>query len=150
MSDIAEHIEGAEKITKIFGYWPSFHDAEIINFNLWRGDVDEKRQTWVFPVLTLLFHAMEGTKLVDEHGNSIHDTLITLRFHSIDNLEVDGFNYQNAMYSLEIERKEKSNGPSPYFEVSFDPAFGIGASFTCLRIEVVEVTPAPSAIGATT
>ena len=54
-------IEGSEKITEIFGYWPSFHDAEIINFHLWRGDVDAGRNRYIFPVLTLLVNLWELT-----------------------------------------------------------------------------------------
>ncbi len=32
-------------------------------------------------------------------------------------------------------------GPSPYFAVEVEPAFGMGASFKCLRIEVVDAVP---------
>lgn len=143
MSDIAEHIEGTEKITNVFGYWPSFHDAEIINFHLWRGDLSEERQTWIFPVLTTLIHVKEMTSEVDSGGFFVtrHHTLVTLRFHSIDNLDMNGFNYQNVISSLHIERKQRSDGPSPYFEVNFGQCFGVGASFTCLRIELVDVRP---------
>jgi hypothetical protein len=49
MDDLVNLIEGSQKITDIFGYWPSFHDAEIISFHLWRGDVDSNRSSYVFP-----------------------------------------------------------------------------------------------------
>jgi hypothetical protein len=144
MSDIAEHIEGAEKITRTFGYWPSFHDAEIINFHLWRGDVDPERKTYIFPALTLLIHVWELTNEVNPNGYLVcrHHTLATLRFHTVfQDIQMSGFNSQNAIFGLHIERKERSDGPSPYFEVNLAPAHGISASFTCMRVEVVEASP---------
>jgi hypothetical protein len=53
---------------------------------------------------------------------------------------MQGFNHQNAIFHLAIEHKVRSAGPSPYFSIHLDPAFGIDASFTCLRVEVVEAT----------
>lgn len=37
-------IEHAETLTHVFGHWPSFHDAEVLEINLWRGDVDPARE----------------------------------------------------------------------------------------------------------
>jgi hypothetical protein len=33
MMNIEARIEGSSKLTDIFGYWPSFHDAEVTEFN---------------------------------------------------------------------------------------------------------------------
>jgi len=30
MENIETLIQGSEKLTNIFGYWPDFHDAEVI------------------------------------------------------------------------------------------------------------------------
>jgi hypothetical protein len=38
-------------------------------------------------------------------------------------------------------RRTRDEGPTPYFAVDFDPSFGIGATFTCLRVEIVEALP---------
>jgi hypothetical protein len=42
-------IENSERLASIFGYWPSFHDAEVIKFDLWRGDVQPEENRYVFP-----------------------------------------------------------------------------------------------------
>jgi hypothetical protein len=133
-------IEGSEKITEIFGYWPSFHDAEIINFHLWRGDVDAGRNRYIFPVLTLLVNLWELTSEVNSDGFLVckHHTLAKLKFHDVHDLTMNGFNQQNAIFHLAIEHKERSEGPSPYFAVSLEPASGIDPPFSCLRIEVAE------------
>ena len=140
MPDIESLIQGSQKLTDIFGYWPSFHDAEVIELHFWRGDVDPDRNCYVFPVLTVKLHVLELTNEVDERGHLVrrHHTLATLRFHSVDEFSMEGFNHQNAIFELSIEQRECTDGPSPFFFVEFKPAFGISASFTCSHVEVVD------------
>ncbi len=52
MNEPEKLIEGSERLTAIFGYWPSFHDAEVVKFDLWRGDVEPEAERYIFPVLT--------------------------------------------------------------------------------------------------
>lgn len=135
MSDIAEHIEGSDKITSVFGYWPSFHDAEILCFELRRGGVGLAVLTP--PVLTLQVRHWQMTNEVKPDGYFVHEheTISTLRFYKVDDVKLDGFNRQNVIFDLRIERKEQ------HFDVALEPCFGIEASFTCARIEVVDVQP---------
>jgi hypothetical protein len=136
-------IQGSNKLTGIFGCWPSFHDAEIHELHFWRGDVDPDRESYVFPVLTVKFHVWELTNEVDERGYLIcrHHTLTTLRFHDVDEFKMEGFNHQNAIFGLSIDQQEYSPVQSPSFAVRFQPAFGISASFRCFRVEVVDAIP---------
>ena len=48
MTNIETRIDGSEKLTRIFGYWPSFHDAEVIELNFWRGDVNPEVERYIF------------------------------------------------------------------------------------------------------
>lgn len=136
-------VKGSEKLTRIFGYWPSFHDAEIIEMHFWRGDVEPEQERYEFPVLALKLHLWELTNEADSKGFLVrrHQTLATLRFFDVDAFEMEGFNHQNAILSLSIDRRERPEGPSPFFSVVLQPAFGMGAEFTCLRIEVVDAIP---------
>jgi hypothetical protein len=70
-----------------------------------------------------------------------HRTLATLRFIDVDNFRMEGFNHQNAILGLSVTQQQRAEGPSPYFAVHVDPAFGMGASFSCLRVEVVDALP---------
>ena len=138
MSSIESYIVGSQKLTDIFGQWPSFHDAEIMELRLWRGDVrpgdwDDRN---VFPVVTAKFH-------VFIENPSSHHTLTTLRFEDVDDFRMEGFNHQNAILELSIHihpRGTFGDGQDlpPYLVVQFKPAFGMGASFRCFRIEVVD------------
>ena len=139
-ANIADLIEGSEKLTKIFGFWPSFHDAEVLEMNLWRGDVEPNRGSYVFPVLTAKIHLWELTDEVGPSGNFVlrHHTLALLRFHAVSGLNLSGFNHQNAIFGLSVVREERQEGPSPMFAVEFERAFGVEAQFDCSRVEVVE------------
>ena len=140
MSGIESSIEGSDKLTGIFGFWPSFHDAEILDLHFWRGDFEPEQKRYILPVLTVKFHVWELTQEVDARGYLVlrHHTLTTLRFHDVDEFKMEGFNHQNAIFGLSIIRQERRDGPSPFFLVEFEPAFGMTASFRCLRVEVVD------------
>jgi len=140
MVGIESFIKGSEKLTSIYGSWPSFHDAEVIELQYWRGDV--KPGDWddrnVFPVLTTKIH------IFIESPTSQH-TLATLRFEDVDDFKMEGFNHLNAILGLSIciqDRGKFKSGESlpPCLTVEFQPAFGMGASFRCFRIEVVDAS----------
>ena len=136
--DISTLIENSEKLTGLFGYWPTFHDAEILELHLWRGDVDPGAKRYIFPVLMMKMHTWELTNEVNEKGFYVlrHHTLVSLRFHDVSELRMEGFNQQNAIFGLSIEHKE---GAFPsLFVIKMEPAFGVGAEFTCSRVEVVD------------
>lgn len=66
--DPSPYIENGNKITEIFGYWPTFHDAEIHNVSMSIAD----GEPWVpgssSPVLEMEIHVFEMTKDVTEEG----------------------------------------------------------------------------------
>ena len=142
MTDPAHLIEGSEKLTTVFGYWPSFHDAEVIEFNLWRGEIDTDAGKYIFPTLTTKVHLWEMTSEVDARGYYVlrHHTLATLRFHDIAEFQMDGFNHQNAIQGLSIVVEERE-ASTPFIRVEFEPAFGVGCAFRCTRMEVLSAEP---------
>jgi hypothetical protein len=133
-------IGNSERLIEIFGYWPTFHDAEIIDLHLWRGNVEPEAGRYVFPVLTVKLHVWEITNEVNTEGFLVSrcHTLSTLRFHNVDEFRMEGFNHQNAILGLSIVQEERAQPPSPVFAVRFDAAFGMGASFFCSGVEVVD------------
>jgi hypothetical protein len=110
------YIENSERITDIFGRWPSFHDAEVVNLGLWRGDVDSERNASRYPALTLEIDHWEMTSEVDEKGflRLRNRTRSTLEFRDVQAFRMDGFNQQNIMMELILERTEDSD-PHPKF-----------------------------------
>ena len=140
MASIEARIERSEKLTQIFGYWPSFHDAEVIELNLWRGNVNPEEAHYEFPECTVKLHLWEITREVDPKGFYIlrNHTLAIIRFYEVQDVRVDGFNHQNAIARLDIAEEQGSSAATSIFNVSLPAAFGVDASFKCSRIEVVE------------
>lgn len=143
MENIESSIAGSEKLTSIFGYWPSFHDAEVLELHFLRGDVRPEKGVCKFPSLTLKIHLWALTKEVDTKGYLVlrNHTLTTLRFQEVNTFEMEGFNHQNAMMSLSIKQDQQTKGHLPSFAVTIQAAFGMGAAFKCTGVEVVDANP---------
>lgn len=77
MENIESLIQGGEKLTGIFGYWSSFHDAETIDLYFWRGAVEPDQDRYDFPVLTLRIHVWERTNDVNSKG------FLVLKHHTL-------------------------------------------------------------------
>jgi hypothetical protein len=142
-------VDGAQKLRAFFGAWPCFHDAEIIELHLWRGHVypgdwDDRN---VFPVLTAKICVLEATQPgATGAGN---DVLVTLRFHGVDELKMQDFNHHNSIVALSVSKRSRGNFTTgkelpPHLVVAFEQGFGLAASFSCYRIEVLSVEPAPA------
>lgn len=114
------------------GKWPNFHDAEIHNISIWRGDVQPDDDVWIGPVieLTLELCAVKNPYMV------------VLKFHDCESIKLEGFNHQNAVNDLSFkfeERGTQTNGESlaPYIAVNFEQAFGASLSFKCFRVQAI-------------
>jgi hypothetical protein len=143
MPEISQLIVGSEKLTAIFGGWPSFHDAEVHELHFLRGNVDPASSKYEFPQLTVKLHHWLMTREIDATGYYVlkNHTLTTFRFFDVDDFKMEGFNHQNVIFGLEIDEKTREERTSPYLAVNFDPSFGIDATFTCLRAEIIECIP---------
>ena len=139
--DLEKLIGGSAKLTSIFGGWPSFHDAEITEVHLERGEINQKKETFAFPVLTVKLVLWNLTSRVNETGylETEHHTLAILQFSDVENLTISGFNHQNAIMGLAIAH-QLTDGRA-LFHVCFDPAFGMGCEFDCAAIEVLNAMP---------
>ncbi len=141
-------IEGAEKLTGIFGYWPSFHDAEVVDFSLWRGDVNPEKDRWVGPVLTVKIHLWEMSEKPHEDGvlQNLKNTLAVLRFHGVNHITMAGFNHQNPIFGLSFAVQQRGmladgSPVTPYIVVEFEEAPQFATTFKCFRAEVVSAAP---------
>jgi hypothetical protein len=140
--EIHEKIKNSERLVSIFGYWPSFHDAEVIWMRLERRATSLGRG----PTVETLIHTFEMTSEVNSAGFYVlrNHVLAHLRFSRVREFVSCDFNHQNALLALSI--KDISHRQMEYinFEVTFDAAFGLEASFQCQDIEIVNVEPCNS------
>jgi hypothetical protein len=131
MSTPVTRIQNADMVTSWFGYWPSFHDAEVLEMVLSRDGTDGS------PSLSATIHAFEMTNEVTPEGYFLchKHAVVTLLFEGLDAFALDGFNHQNALSGLSIT-EANSEGP---LTVNFDGDYGLESELTCRRIEVVSI-----------
>ena len=93
-----QSIEGAEQLCKWFGYWPNFHDAEVIRLHLNRRAPS-----------SLVLHTWEMTKQVDERGYHVLGKHVIVEFimNDIVGLSLNGINQQNVIFGLKIEKRDE-------------------------------------------
>jgi hypothetical protein len=112
-------IHGAQELFAWFGYWPSFHDAEIIELHLDRKGVSSlKIETW------------EMTKETDERGfyKLAKRVLVTFLLKGVSNCDLTEFNHQNVISGLSAEKTAEG------YRLTLYPCFGLNGT-----IEVAEV-----------
>ena len=115
------------------GRWPNFHDAEVHNLSIWRGDVRPDDNVWIGPVIEL---TIELCALKNPY-------MVILKLHDCEAIKLEDFNHQNAVYDLSSKFEERgiltNGGPlAPYISVSFERAFGTSLSFKCFRVQAID------------
>jgi hypothetical protein len=95
------------------------------------------------PTITADIHVFEMTSEVSPTGHYMcrNHRVAKLRFLTVDEVQLEGFNHQNALMGLIISDESHRQIERIKFEVSFDGAYGVGLSFVCSGIEVCAVTP---------
>ena len=132
-------IRNSELLTSLFGYWPCFHDAEVVWLRL------DRRATSLGkgPTVEALIHTFEMTSEVNTAGFYVlrNHVLVQLRFARVKEVVLDGFNHQNVLNGLSIKDIRHRQMEHLNFEVAFDSTFGVTATFQCEEIEIVDVEP---------
>ncbi len=126
-----ERIENSEALISVFGYWPSFHDAEVLELLIQRNGSSSGCAS-----IVALVHVFEMTNQIKSDGHFLchKHSIVSFAFEDIDELTLDSFNYQNVLDCLSIEEMESGS-----FAVTFDSAYGLDAFFTCRHIKVKSV-----------
>jgi hypothetical protein len=106
-------LDNSEMIEGIFGFWPTFHDFEILSISLDRRGVGMSLRilTWT------------------DRGEAYYE--VVLRFDGIEDLVLEDFNHQNVMFGLDLSQTEDR------IKVEIDSVFGARCAFTCHRGSVV-------------
>ena len=134
-------IKGSERLTRVFGYWPSFHDAEIIWVRLVRGERPE--EGFAGPSIEMSIHTFEITNEVAPTGFLIlkNHVLVHFQFTKVVNVKLEDFNHQNVLFNLRIADIRQDQLESINFAISLDSSFGLSGRFRCKAAEILAVTP---------
>ncbi len=132
-------LDNESAVEDAFGYWPSFHDAEVHWLRLERYFKEELGYSE--SAVEFLIHCWEMTKEVDAKGYYIlhKHHLVRFRFEGLGESNLSGFNHQNAVFGIIICMAEGDGLKK--IKVEFEPAHGLSGYFTAASGRVVSVTP---------
>ena len=123
-------IENAGIVMNHFGYWPSFHDAEIISI-CYKRNFEEGSPSIEFRV-----YAFEMTnKLKGRYFQLIKHCIIDFELAGLHNNSMDGFNHQNALSGIGFERDGE------WLVCELYAAYGVDAKFSTKQIRVKQLLP---------
>jgi Immunity protein 50 len=116
-----------------FGRRPSFHDAEILSLSLDRtGTSCIRLYTW------------DLTSEIDAKGYYVlrNHVVVSFLLDDISDLELVGFNHQNVIFSLTVERSQDG------FKLLLGPCYGLAGTLTArsIRVEFAPGKPAQTGI----
>lgn len=106
--DILSSINGAEKLVSIYGNWPSFDSAEILNLKMERGNILEciRANNWDNQIdvsMEVNFYLFDANYADNDPRRN--PRTVTILFNGIDDISLNGFNYQNPICGLGIHHE---------------------------------------------
>jgi len=116
-----QEISGAAELHDWFGYWPTFHDAEIVSLHLNRKGSSSLR-----------VHTWDMTKEVDEKGYYVlaKHVVVEFVFETVSGLNLNGFNHQNVIFELGIKKTDSG------FRITLDECYGLTGSIDAERMSI--------------
>ncbi|MFZ0479275.1 MAG: Imm50 family immunity protein [Terriglobales bacterium] len=122
-------IPGVVELRDWFGYWPDFHDAEVISLHLnRRGNSFLRVHTW------------DATKEVDEKGNYVQTKHVVVEFilESVSDLSLNEFSGQNVISGLGIEKTASG------FRLELGACYGLAGTIDAERVSLRTTPGKPS------
>lgn len=131
-------ISGTEEVLSALGWWPSFHDAEVIHFSLSRGARPEEKKSEAQLEVQVREYETRNAGTARYELALIKNVLIRFAFTGVEQVQVDDFNFQNVINSLEFRRE--SEAPESRVQVEIESIYGFGATWFCSSARVASVT----------
>jgi hypothetical protein len=120
-------VAGAQSLYDWFGYWPTFHDAEILYLHLNRTGLSQ-----------MAVHTWHRSNRTDAESYYILEKHVVVDFalEGISDLELIQFSHQNVLGSLSIEKK--SDG----FKLVLWPCYGLAGKIEASNVSI-SLRPGP-------
>ncbi len=121
MLEVIDEVPGTSELVKWFGYWPSFHDAEVLDFKLRRTGSSAVR-----------VHTWEITNQVNGKGYFIRTkhVIVSFVFDGVTDLHLEGFNGQNVIGGLHLRQTDAG------YELRLEPCFGVEGTVAASHVHV--------------
>jgi hypothetical protein len=118
-------VPGADALFQWFGYWPDFHDAEILEIDLNRSGSSRVR-----------IHTFHVSDQVGKDGCRVcvRHVVVSFLLEGLKTTRLQGFNNQNVVSEVMLVRTEEG------LQLSLEPCYGAEGSLTAERIRI-EIEP---------
>ena len=128
MPAAVENITGAQELFDWFGYWPDFHDAEVVRFRLVGG------------MLSLVIHTWEMTNQVDAKGfyELRKNVVVEFVIEAISTINVQDPWDHSILFDLGIDKTETG------FQLSFSSSYGLSGTIEAQKLSLRVVPGKPS------
>jgi hypothetical protein len=125
MENAIQDVPGADVLFQWFGYWPDFHDAEVLEIDLNRSGSSRVR-----------IHTFEMSDQVGNDGCYVCAKHVVVSFvlQGLKTIELQGFNHQNVVSEVVLTRTEDG------LQLCLEPCYGAAGSLTAERISI-EIEP---------
>jgi hypothetical protein len=135
--DAPENIANFSKVVEALGYWPSFHDAEVISFKIERALPYQAGKAVAKLAVNVRQYESTGEGTVSYEQALKRNVLIHFKFECPRELELNDFNDQNVIDSINVTRCSDLEA----LQVSIDSIWGFGGTFLCTSaaVEAVDV-----------
>ena len=122
----------------VLGFWPSFHDAEVIHFRLSRGTTPEAKKSDAELDVQVREYETRHEGTTQYELVLIKNVIIRFTFAGVEGVQVDDFNFQNVINSLTIDNEATEVGERIRVEV--ESIYGFGATWLCSGAKVAGVS----------
>ena len=120
-NELTREIPSVQTLLDWFGYLPNFHDAEIVKIVLNRQGRSE-----------LVVHAFRTTGAINTKGQFLTEkhAIVTFGLDDVSDTELCGFNNQNVISGLVIQKVDTS------FRLNLYGCYGVQGYIVSARIEI--------------
>ena len=115
------NVAGAIELCDWFGYWPTFHDAEIIRLSLNRSEPS-----------TVEVYTWKITGQVDKKGYYLltKHVLVEFLLHDVIELDLSGFSKQNVIAGLDVQKTDRG------YLLGLSPCYGLAGTIETTSLSI--------------
>ncbi len=127
---MSNKIIGKQIVEDYFGYFPTFHDSEVIEFYLNRTKITAKILIYTFDT----DNEINGSR----NYRKKNECFISLEIENINDISLKGFNHQNVLDRIRFIDTDDNK-----IKIIFDECFGLSGYIIAEQISIVSLMSTP-------
>ena len=136
-----EYISGSKKVIEALGYWPSFHDAEVVSFSVERALPFKADCTLARLAVHIQQYEAVGEGTPQYELVLCKSIVLRFLFQGICALKSSDFNHQNVIDSISVSPVTTED--RVLLAVVVESIWGFGCSLRCSSVEIEAIEALP-------